>query len=76
MYVGLWWVEKVVGLDHFEEIFVASTNICSNLHGCNRDTQNKAPSQLKLVTSFEFIVALVITRNVFDLTNSNFTGQE
>ena len=34
---------------------------------CNRDTQSKASYHLKLVT-FDFIVALVITRNVFDLT--------
>ena len=34
---------------------------------CNRDTSDKASSFLKLVTSFDFMAALVITRNVFDL---------
>ena len=67
------WVERVVGLDHFEEMFIAIVqtfeNMCNNLQReCNRDTQSKALSHLKLVTSYEFIVALVITRNVFDLT--------
>ena len=35
---------------------------------CNRDTSSKATSLLKLIMSFDFIVALVITRCVFDLT--------
>ena len=40
-----------------------------NLEGkSNRDTSSKATSLLKLVTSFDFIVSLVITRCVFDLT--------
>ena len=40
-----------------------------NLDGkCSQDTSSKASSLLKLVTPFDFIVALVITRCVFDLT--------
>ena len=34
----------------------------------NRDTSSKASSFLRLVASFDFIVALVITRCVFDYT--------
>ena len=35
---------------------------------CNRDTSSKASCFLKCVATFEFIVALVITRNVLDIT--------
>ena len=60
-------------MDTFEELFVAifytldemSLNI-DNI--CNRDTSAKATSFLKLISSFSFIVSLVVTRNVFDLT--------
>ena len=67
------WVERIVGLDHFEEMFIAIVqtfeNMSTNLNReCNRDTQSKASNHLKLVTSFDFIVAVVITINVFDLT--------
>ena len=37
-------------------------------HECNRDTQSKFSNHLKLVIPYDFFVALVITRNVFDLT--------
>ena len=35
---------------------------------CNPATSSKATSFLALISSFQFIVALVISRNVFDLT--------
>ena len=35
---------------------------------CNHDASDKTRSFLKLISSFPFIVSLVITRNVFDLT--------
>ena len=67
------WVDRIQGSDTFEEIFVpiifTLEEMSINLDGkCNRDTSSKAASLLKLVTSFDFIVALVITRCVFDLT--------
>ena len=34
----------------------------------NRDTSSKASSLLKLITFFEFIVTLVLTRSVLDFT--------
>ena len=48
-------MERIVGVD--------------NLHSeGDRDTQSKALNHLKLVASFDLIVALVMTRNIFDLT--------
>ena len=45
-------------------------DMSTNLHiECNGYTRSKASNHLKLVTSFDFIVALVITRNVFYLTS-------
>ena len=35
---------------------------------CNQDTSRKALSYYKLLTSFDFISALVLTRHVLDLT--------
>ena len=34
---------------------------------CNRDTANKALPFLKLISSFEFLITLIVVRNVFDL---------
>ena len=65
------WLERIDGLDTFEELFVAIVNtfedMTSNIK-CNRDTSTKASAFLKLVTSFDFIVPMVLTRNVFDMT--------
>ena len=41
------WVERIVGLSHFEEMFIAIVqtfeDMSANLHSeCNRDTQSKA----------------------------------
>ena len=70
------WVERIIGLYNFEEMFICYiANICE----CGRDTQSKASNHLKLVTSFDFVVALVITRNCLwhdYWRNSSFTGQE
>ena len=67
------WIEQVNGLDTFEELFVAIfftlDEMASNLERqCNPSTSSKASSFLALVSSFKFIVAMVITRNIFDLT--------
>ena len=65
------WVERVYGLDIFEEIYVsivfAFEEMSLNVdRKSNRDTSSKASSLLKLITSFEFIVTLVLTRSVLD----------
>ena len=67
------WAERITGLDDFEELFIPiffcleqmSLNVgCI----CNQDTTTKALSYYKLLTSFDFISALVLTRHVLDLT--------
>ena len=67
------WVEKVTGLDDFEDLF-APVVFC--LEGmsldigrvCNPDTSAKATSFYKLITSFDFLSSLVITRSILDLS--------
>ena len=67
------WMEMISGLDVFEELFVAIVFSLSAMdinvdRKYNAATSSKAHSFLKLLTSFDFIVSLVITRSVFDLT--------
>lgn len=67
------WVDRVHGMDTFEELFVpiffTLDEMTSNLEKqCNPKTSSIASSFLLLISSFQFIVALVIARNVFDLT--------
>ncbi|XP_057295877.1 52 kDa repressor of the inhibitor of the protein kinase-like [Hydractinia symbiolongicarpus] len=66
------WIERIIGLDIFQELFVAIVytleDMSMNLDKkCNRDTSTKATSLLHLVTNFDFIVSLVVTRSVMDL---------
>ena len=67
------WIERINGMDTFEELFVplffTLTEMSLNLEKqCNPDTSSKATSFLALISTFQFIVSLVITRNIFDLT--------
>ena len=61
------------GLDVFQELFVELVNTFEDMslnhgHICNNDTSTKAFNFLKLTTSFDFIVSLVISRSVLDRT--------
>ncbi|XP_046851139.1 52 kDa repressor of the inhibitor of the protein kinase-like [Xenia sp. Carnegie-2017] len=67
------WVKRITSLDTFEELYVAIVfsleEMSFNVEGkCNRETSSKASPLLHLLTSFDFIAALVITRCIFDLT--------
>ncbi|XP_046862770.1 52 kDa repressor of the inhibitor of the protein kinase-like [Xenia sp. Carnegie-2017] len=67
------WVERITSLGTFEELYVAIVfslkEMSFNVEGkCNRETSSKASPLLHLLTSFDFIAALVITRCIFDLT--------
>ncbi|XP_065658729.1 52 kDa repressor of the inhibitor of the protein kinase-like [Hydra vulgaris] len=67
------WVEKVNGLDTFQELFISLVSCLEEMSlnvnkSFNHSTSSSASSLLKLITSFDFIVALCITRNVFDIT--------
>ena len=67
------WIERVNGMDIFQELFVPIFFTLSEMglnaeRVCNPATSSKATSFLALISSFQFIVALVISRNVLDLT--------
>ena len=59
------WVERIKGMDVFQELFVPLVytldEMSLNINKiCNSDTSAKATSFLKLLTSFDFITAMVI----------------
>ena len=66
-------VEQITSLDGFEElvipIFLCLEQIRLNVGRiCIQETSTKAVSFYKLLTSFDFILALVLTWPVLDLT--------
>ena len=67
------WVEKVTGLDDFEDPFAPIIFCLEEMrlnmgHVCNQDTSVKATSFYKLMIFFDFLSSLVIPRSVLDLT--------
>ena len=69
------WVEKVTGLDDFEDLFAPIVFCLEEMslnigRVFNQDTSAKATSFYKLMTSFDFLSSLVINRSILDLTLS------
>ena len=67
------WVEKVTGLDDFEDLFALIVfcfeEISLNMRCvCYQDTSAKATSYYNLMTSFDFLSSLAINRSILDLT--------
>ena len=67
------WIEKVTGLDDFEDLFAPIVFCLEEMslnigRVCNQDTSAKATLFYKLMTSFDFLSSLVITRSILDLT--------
>ena len=67
------WVEKVTGLNDFEDLFAPIVICLEEMsltmgHVYNKDTSTKNISFYKLMTSFDFLSSLVITRSILDLT--------
>ena len=66
------WVERIEGMDVFEEFFVPvyySLLVVKENNDTvhyNNETSAKAESLFKLVDDFEFIVTLVVTRSILD----------
>ena len=63
------WVEKITGLDDFEELFAPIVSCLEKMslsmeRVCNQDTSSKTTSFFKLMTSFDFLSSLVITRTI------------
>ena len=67
------WVDRIDGMDVFQELFIpiyfTLKEMSLNEEGqCNPSTSSQATSFLALISSFQFIVSLVITRHILDLT--------
>ena len=67
------WAERIRGLDDFEELFIPIVFCLEQMslnvgRICNQNTSTKALSYYKLLTSFDVISALVLTRHGLDLT--------
>ena len=67
------WVERVDGMDVFEELFVPIFFTLKEMNlnldrNSNPNTSSQATSFSALISSFQYIVALVITRNILDMT--------
>ncbi|XP_046863470.1 52 kDa repressor of the inhibitor of the protein kinase-like [Xenia sp. Carnegie-2017] len=65
------WVERIEGLDTFQELFVpvytTLNDMSENLDGEFKPSlQSDASSLFQLIDRFDFVVALVITRNILD----------
>lgn len=67
------WVERIEGLNTFNELFVPLFRLLEEIRNGTTDEYNKnmkrdALTYLTLISRFDFIVTLVITRRVLDLT--------
>ena len=67
------WVERIEGLDTFNELFIPLFHLVEEIRNSSTDEYNKnikrdALTYLTLISRFDFIVSLVITRRVLDLT--------
>ena len=67
------WVERIEGLDTFNELFIPLFHLLEEIRNSSTDEYNKnikrdALTYLTLISRFDFIVSLVITRRVLDLT--------
>ena len=69
------WVQRITSMEDFQNLFVPvvhcledmSLNIVDKTK-CNPDTVAKAGSFSKLIASFDFIVTLVVARNILSMT--------
>ncbi|XP_057291325.1 52 kDa repressor of the inhibitor of the protein kinase-like [Hydractinia symbiolongicarpus] len=67
------WVERITGLDTFQELYIAIyvtlEEMKLNLEmKYNHDTSKQAVGFFHQIANFEFVVTLVITRSIFDVT--------
>ena len=67
------WIDKVHGMDTFQELFIPVVSCLEEMslninRTFNHTTSTITSSLLKLITGFDFVVALCITINVFDIT--------
>ena len=65
------WIERVNGMATFEELFIPIIYCLETMkfnkdNTCNRDISVKASSFFTLVSTFQFVACLVLTRSVLD----------
>ena len=66
------WVERIEGMDVFEDLFVPvyhswlTMKENNDIVHYNNETSATAESLFKLIDGFEFIITLVITRSILD----------
>ena len=65
------WVERIDGLNVFQQLFVSIVNsfidMVSPSRKSNYDTKSKASTFLTCITMFDFIYTLVVTCRIFDI---------
>ena len=69
------WVERITALDDFAEAFVVIYNALNYMqYGGDEDEFSKSRSDASTyfhtINNFEFVVSLVVTKNVFDHTSA------
>ena len=69
------WVERITALDDFAEAFVVIYNALNYMqYGGDEDEFSKfssdASTYFRTINNFEFVVSLVVTKNVFDHTSA------
>ena len=67
------WIQRIVGMENFHDLFEAilctfEEMVLNETSAFNRDTVSKALSFRNSIERFEFIISMVITRQVFDMT--------
>ena len=68
-----WWVEHIQGMDTFQELFIPLfyllEDMANNIEGkFNPSLSSDALFHLRQISTFEFVIVFVITRNVLDTT--------
>ena len=69
------WIARIDGLDHFEEMFEATTAAFCEMRDnldltWNADTSATASGLVSICADFQFIISLVITRSILDYARS------
>ncbi|CAB4004778.1 Hypothetical predicted protein, partial [Paramuricea clavata] len=64
------WVEHIKGLSTFEDLFIPVFNLLDDMTNgkYNPSLRTDASDLLSLISDFEFVAIMVITRNIFDIT--------
>ena len=67
------WIERATGMDTFEELFTPIIHCLEKMkfnknNKRNRHTSVKASSFFALVSTFQFVACLVLTRSIVDMT--------